>query len=145
MARLWVDDGLWDLFAAHLPQHTPTELGGRPASPDRATLTGIIFVLRTGIPWEDLPGELGCSGMTCWRRLRDWQHTGILDNVLDTLLSQLQREGRLDWSRATIDSAQAPAKKGEVRRVRIPQIVENRAQNTILSLIAAARRSRIRC
>jgi transposase len=58
-----VDDGLWAVFEPVLPEHTPSEWGGRPRTPDRAALTGIVFVLRTGIPWEYVPAELGCSGM----------------------------------------------------------------------------------
>ncbi|PQO94010.1 hypothetical protein C5614_22025 [Massilia phosphatilytica] len=70
MAKALVPDELWSLIAAHLPVHPPSTKGGRPRISDRATLTGILFVLRTGMPWEYLPRELGSgSGMTCWRRL----------------------------------------------------------------------------
>lgn len=110
MRRL-VDDELWSIFEPLLPKHLPSEWGGRPRTPDRAALTGIVFVLRTGISWEDLPQELGCSGRTCWNRLREWQHAGVFDQVLEVLLVRLHRSGKLDWSRAVIDSAQARAKK----------------------------------
>ncbi len=81
--------------------------------PNRAALTGIIFVLRTGIPWEMLPQELGCgSGMTCWRRLRDWQQAGIWRQVHQTLLDQLGAADQIDWSRASLDSASVPAPGG---------------------------------
>ena len=73
MAKVLVDDALWELIEPHLPRRQPRRTG-RPRVPDRAALTGIIFVLQTGIPWEYLPPEMGCgSGVTCWRRLRDWQ------------------------------------------------------------------------
>lgn len=75
-------------------------------------LTGIVFVLRTGIPWEDLPAEFGCTGMTCWNRLREWHTAGVWTRVHQVLLERLQRAGKIDWSRAALDSAQAPAKKG---------------------------------
>ena len=72
MPRKLVSDELWSQIEPLLPKHKPTPKGGRPRIPDRAALTGIIFVLKTGILWEDLPQEMGCgSGMTCWRRLRD--------------------------------------------------------------------------
>jgi transposase len=96
MARRLVDDGLWEVFEPVLPKHTPSEWGGRPRTPDRAALTGIVFVLRTGIPWEYVPAELGCSGMTCWNRLREWQRAGVFDQVLEVLLVRLHRAGKLD-------------------------------------------------
>jgi transposase len=68
-----VPDQLWNRIEPLLPPEPPKPKGGRPRIPDRAALTGIIFVLKSGIPWEMLPAEFGCgSGMTCWRRLRDW-------------------------------------------------------------------------
>jgi transposase len=73
MSKPLVTDALWALVAPFLP--VERRKGGRPRIPDRAALTGIPFVLKLGIPWEMLPQQLGCgSGMTCWRRLRDWQH-----------------------------------------------------------------------
>jgi transposase len=87
--------------------------------PDRAALTGIVFVLRTGIPWEYLPQEMGCgSGMTCWRRLRDWQAAGVWWGLHRALLDRRGEADRLDWSRASIDSSTVPAKglkKGGLR------------------------------
>jgi len=77
-----VPDGLWDLIEPLLPIPKPNPRGGRPRLTDRACLTGIIFVLQSGIPWEMLPKQLSCgSGMTCWRRPRDWQKAGIWDLI----------------------------------------------------------------
>src|SRR2546423_14102413 len=74
MSKPLVSDTLWDTIAPLLPPEPPKPKGGRPRVPDRAALTGIIFVLKSGIPWEMLPQEMGCgSGVTCWRRLRAWQ------------------------------------------------------------------------
>ena len=80
-------DALWDLIEPLLPLAPPRLRGVRPRVPDRACLTGILFVLRSGVPWQMPPQELGCgSGMTCWRRLRDWQHAGIWDLMHFALL-----------------------------------------------------------
>jgi transposase len=73
MAALLVSDELWRVIELLIPKHQPSPRGGRPPVSDRMALTGILFVLKSGIPWEMLPQEMGCgSGMTCWRRLRDW-------------------------------------------------------------------------
>jgi transposase len=78
MARKKISQSFWKTLEPMLPQALPSRKGGRPRVDDRAALNGIVFVLRTGIPWEDLPQELGFgSGMTCWRRLRDWQASGV--------------------------------------------------------------------
>ena len=87
--------------------------GGRPPLPPRAALTGIIFVLKSGIPGEVLPQERGCgSGMTCWRGLRDWQEAGVWERLHRVLLNRLGRAGAIDWSHACVDSASIPAKRG---------------------------------
>ena len=90
MAAAFVPDGLWDVIEALLPLPRPKPQGGRPRVPDRACLGGILFVLRSGIPWEMLPKELACgSGMTCWRRMRDWQESGIWQLIHFALLDWL--------------------------------------------------------
>jgi len=78
MAKPLVSDELWELIAPLLPVHEPSPKGGRPRVDDRLCLTGILFVLKTGIPWEDLPQEMNCGcGMTCWRRLAEWHEAGV--------------------------------------------------------------------
>lgn len=114
-----VSDELWSLVSALLPPDRPKPKGGRPPVPARAALSGILFVLRTGIGWEMLPLELGCgSGVTCWRRLRDWQQAGLWDRLHRELLNRLHEADRIDWSRACIDSASVAAKRGAKRQVR---------------------------
>ena len=111
--RKLVSDELWSQIEPLLPKHKPRPKGGRPRIPDRAALTGIIFVLKTGIPWEDLPQEMGCgSGMTCWRRLRDWQEAGVWENLHHVILQNLHDMKKIDWSRACIDGSVIQAKRG---------------------------------
>ncbi|TXN41390.1 IS5 family transposase [Methylobacterium sp. WL93] len=112
MARALLPDDLWDEIAPLLPPPRPRPKGGRRPIKNRAALTGILFVLRSGLPWEMLPAEMGCgSGMTCWRRLRDWQAAGVWTRLHQVLLGRLYEVGQLDWSRASLDSASVPAKK----------------------------------
>jgi transposase len=91
---------------------------GRMRIDDRKVLTGILYVLKTGIPWEYLPQEMGCgSGMTCWRRLQEWQQAGVWQRLHELLLARLHAADRIDWSRAVIDSSHIRAVGGASRRV----------------------------
>jgi transposase len=106
MAKPLLSDELWEIIEPLLPPHPPHPKGGRPPVDDRKALTGILFVLKTGIPWEDLPCEMGCGcGMTCWRRLRDWQTDGTWPKIHKVLLDRLRGADKIDWSRALIDSS----------------------------------------
>jgi transposase len=91
-----------------------TPLRRPPRIDDRACLAGIVDQLRTGVPWRLLPSrQLGRgSPVTCWRRLRDWQRAGVWQQLHHVMLDQLGREGRLDWSRASLDSLSVRAKRG---------------------------------
>jgi transposase len=92
MAAPLLPDALWDLVEPFFPIPPRRPKGGRPRVPDRACFTGILFVLRSGIPWQMLPHELGFgSGMTCWRRLRDWQSAGVWDPLRGTRLAGARR------------------------------------------------------
>ena len=142
MARPLVPDDLWAAIAPLLPPARSRPKGGRPPVPDRAALTGILFVLKSGLPWEMLPAEMGCgSGMSCWRRLRDWQAAGVWAALHRVLLQRLHGAGQIDWRRAALDSASVPAKRGERRRGRTPPTVAGRAPSATWSRTPAARRS----
>ncbi len=94
-------------------------------------LCGILFVLFTGIQWEWLPGELGFgSGMTCWRRLRDWNNAGVWQRLHEVLLDELRATDRLDLSRAVIDSSHVRVLKGGPKPDGAPSTAADRAPNT---------------
>ncbi len=116
MNKPLVSDELWAIIAALMPPERPKPKGGRPRSvPDRAALAGILFVLKSGIPWQMLPQEKGSgSGMTCWRRsgAAGRQQAGVWTQVHHALLQRLQDAGRIDWERASLDSASVPAPGG---------------------------------
>jgi transposase len=130
MARPLVSDSLWVIIEPLLPPEPLMPRGGRPRVSARAALTGILFVLRTGIPWQMLPLELGCgSGVTCWRRLRDWQACGVWDRLHRELLRRLRDADRIDWSRACVDGSSIAAKRGALPPAPTQRIAAGRAQN----------------
>jgi transposase len=113
MAKKLVSDELWEVVDPLLPPEPDKTDGGRPRVDDRAALTGIIFVLKSGIPWEMLPQEMGCgSGMTCWRRLQEWHEAGVWEELHQVLLDRLGEADQIDWSRASVDSASVAAPRG---------------------------------
>lgn len=114
MTTALLDDELWRLIEPLLPvRKRPFHHPGRKRLDDRRTLAGILFVLRTGIAWQQLPQQLGYgSGMTCWRRLKEWQQAGVFQALHNRLLAQLRAAGRLDLSRAVCDSASLRALLG---------------------------------
>ena len=117
MPAALVDDELWELIEPLLPQiRRRFRHPGRRRLDDRKVLNGILFVLTTGIAWQRLPRELGFgSGMTCWRRLRDWQQAGVWQQLHELLLARLRQVGQLDLSRAVCDSASLRALLGAPR------------------------------
>jgi transposase len=116
MREALVSEELWEVIGPLLPAEPPKPKGGRPRIPDRVVLAGIVYVLKSGVPWRMLPKELGCgSGVTCWRRLRDWQRAGVWSRLHRVLLDELGKAGLIDWSRACLDSASVAAKR-EARR-----------------------------
>jgi transposase len=106
MAKSLVPDEPWKLVEPLLPSEPPKPKGGRPRVPDRQVL------------WEDLPKEMNCgSGMTCWRRLRDWQEQGVWEGIHLACLEGLQAAEGIDWRRAVLDSAAVRAVFGGTRWV----------------------------
>jgi transposase len=110
MAEL-VSDELWEQIEPLLPpEPEPSPLGGRPRVTNRQAFTGVVFVLRTGIPWQALPTEMGCgSGSTCWRRFAEWTQLAVWSKLHILLLSQLGKAGAVNLERAVIDSASVRA------------------------------------
>ena len=108
-----ISAALWQRIQPLLPVAVSSPKGGRPRLSDEWALNGILFVLRTGIPWEELPQELGFgSGMTCWRRLRDWQAAGVWRRLHLLLLAELRGADKLDFARASIDGASVASPRG---------------------------------
>ena len=125
---LLVDDAFWAVLEPLLPEHPPQKTG-RPRVSDRAAFTAIVFVLMTGVPWRMVPKEIGCSGVSAWRRLRDWQAAGVLAQLHRELLRRLNATGQLDWSVGVVDGSHIRALRGgsltgpsPVDRARAPSI-----------------------
>jgi len=143
MPKPLVPDELWAVAEPLLPKEPPKPKGGRPRVDGRATLTGILFVLKTGIPWEMLPQEMGCaSGMTCWRRLKEWHEAGVWERLHRALLDRLGEADGIDWGRASLDSAAVPAPGGAKRRAPTRRIAANRARSATLWSTGTVSRSR---
>jgi transposase len=130
MAKPLVDDELWTVVEPLLPEHKPRPKGGKPPADDRVCLTGILFVLKTGIAWEDFPCEMGCCGMTLLNRLRQWQKAGVWDAMHRLMLDKLRAADGIDFSRVIVDSSSIRAMHGGKKRVRAPWIAEKPAPNT---------------
>ena len=110
-----VRDEVWKVGEPRLP-NLPAQSTGRPRVPDRVAFNAIVFVLVTGIAWRHLPNEMGCSGVTAWRRLRDWQAAGVWKRLHETLLVELNAAGAIDWSTAVADGSHVRALQGGLDR-----------------------------
>jgi transposase len=132
MAKPLLPDSLWERIQPLLPPEPPKPNGGRPRVPARAALTGILFIMKTGCPWEYLPRELGCgSGMTCWRRLRDWHLAGVWKQIWKLLLDELGLAGGIDWSTSALDSCSVRALLGGQKLAQIRRIEAKMARSVI--------------
>ena len=134
MGKELVSDELWEAIAPILPPPKARRFrfpGRKPMDPRRA-LTGILFVLKSGIPWEMLPQEMGCgSGMSCWRYLQKWQEEGVWQKVHEALLAKLREADKIDWSRAVVDSGSVRAVLGGRKRAPIPRTAPKQAASTM--------------
>jgi transposase len=106
--RRELTDQQWEVIAPHLPLRKRT---GRPRADDRKTLEGILWVLRNGARWQDVPREYG-TPTTCWRRLRQWEESGVWETLWRAILASLEAEQKLNWAQAFLDGSFVPAKKG---------------------------------
>ena len=130
-----VSDALWARIEPLLPvRQRRFRYPGRKPLDHRRVLRGILFVLHTGIGWEQLPQELGFgSGMTAGRRLRDWQQAGVWEKLHALLLAELHAADRLEWERAVADASHLQAKKGARKRVPVPSIAAETAASITCS------------
>jgi transposase len=134
MAKPILDDELWEIIEPLLPppKRRRRRYPGRKPIGHRQALSAIMFVLKTGLPWEHLPQELGWgSGMTAWRRLHAWQKKGVWKKIHAALLAHLQEAEQIDWSRAIVDSSSIRAVHGGKKRAAVPRIAAKLAASTI--------------
>jgi transposase len=122
---------LWEEIEPLLPPPPPpSPKGGRPPVSNRDALRGIIFVLRSGIPWQMLPTEaFGVSGSSCWRRFHEWTLAGVWPAVHRRLLNRLGKLGGVDLSRAVVDSQSVRAFKGGATPAPTPPTAARRGAN----------------
>ena len=108
MQKAFLSDEQWSKIEPLLPNLCSR---GRPWADNRRVLEGILWVLKTGARWRDLPKEYP-SASTCWRRLRQWEEQDVWLKIWRQFLSELDQRGKLDWSESFLDGSFAPAKKG---------------------------------
>ncbi|WP_437185515.1 transposase [Planctomicrobium sp. SH668] len=121
MAGQLLSDDLWNEIESFFPTYEFSPKGGRPPAENRTVFTCVLFVLKTGIAWEDLPLELGCSYKTCYRRLRQWIDLGVLQDIHRHLLTQLNAAGRLELADVLIDAGLIKSPLGGQKSARIRQ------------------------
>jgi len=132
MPQALVDDDLWAEIEPLLPKRRRRKRNpGRKPLCNRRVLTGILFVLKSGIPWEMLPKEMECgSGMTCWRRLKEWHRRGVWQRLYRVLLAKLRGAEQLDFSRVVVDSSSIRAVGAGKKLDRTQPIAVVRAAST---------------
>jgi len=110
-ARVQLTEAQWARIEPLLPKFQRSRKGGRKPLENRRVLEGILWVLRSGARWKDLPDEFP-SPSTCWRRLRDWEEQDVWLDVWRAFLAELDEKGQLNWAETFADGSLAPAKKG---------------------------------
>ena len=108
---LQLTDDQWNLISDFFPDPPPNPNGGRPRAPARDCLEGVLWILRTGARWSDMPKRFP-SGSTCWRRHKQWTESGIWDQVQGRLLRKLDRQGQINHEESMADATFSAAKKG---------------------------------
>ena len=109
--RPQLTDAQWEKIAPLLPKRPKHPRGGRPRADDRKVLAGILWILRNGAPWRELPPRYP-SPSTCWRRVRDWEEQEVWMRIWRAFLAELNERQQLNWSESFLDGSFAPAKKG---------------------------------
>jgi transposase len=104
-------DEQWAHIAPLFPQHPPSPKGGRPRADDRDCLEGILWLIRNGARWQDIPVDLP-SGSTCWRRLQEWAGEDILPQIHAIVIDELNDLGAIDLEELLGDATFIRAKKG---------------------------------
>ena len=140
MAKPLLPEDLWELIRPLLPRPRPRRFRfpGRKPVDDRTCLAGILFVLKTGIGWEDFPREMGCCGMTLWNRLREWQAAGVWQRVHELLLAKLRDADRVDFGRVVVDSSSVRAVHGGKKPARARWTGRSAGASTTWRLTRAA-------
>jgi transposase len=115
MAKPILTDEPWHKIEPLLPKPKPRRKGrkrGRPRKGNRQVLEGILWILKTGARWRDLPKDFGVSSSVCWKRLRQWEAQGVWLRLWRAFLSELDGKDKLDWNEVFLDGSFASAKKG---------------------------------
>lgn len=129
MAGRLLTDELWTELEPLFPTHEPSSKGGRPPIDNRTVFTCVLFMLKTGIGYRDLPTELGASEKTVRRRLNDWKEQGLWLRIFHQLLARLRAAGRLDLAEVIVDGGLIKAPYGGENADPTPRIEAEAAAN----------------
>ena len=125
MVQRELTDEQWTRIAPHLPQPKRSRKGGRPPKPNCECFEGLVWILRTGARWKDMP-DCFPSGSTCWRRLRDWDKVGAWEAAWHAFVAELGEKDRTLWEVVFADAMFTPAKKGAIASAK-PSVAKERS------------------